>query len=113
MGQEGVNKDKLILAMPFYTRLWREQNGNVKINVVNMKDIMIPYNLEKKWDDNAKQYYIEYQKDGATYKMWIQDASSISARIDLVNKYGLKGAGFWEKDRETPDVWQVVKEKLN
>ena len=113
LGQEGVNKDKLILAMPFYTRLWREQNGKVKSNVVNMKDIMIPYNLEKKWDDNAKQYYIEYQKDGATYKMWIQDASSISSRIDLVNKYGLKGAGFWEKDRETPDVWQVVKEKLN
>ena len=112
LGQEGVSKDKLIVAMPFYTRLWRETNGKVKSTVVNMKDIMIPYNLEKTWDDTAKQYYIEYQKDGSTYKMWIEDATSISARIDLINKYGLKGAGFWEKDRETADIWAIVKEKL-
>lgn len=112
LGQEGVSKDKLIVAIPFYTRLWRETNGTVKSSVVNMKDIMIPYNLEKTWDDTAKQYYIEYQKDGSTYKMWIEDSASISARLDLINKYDLKGAGFWEKDRETADVWPIVKEKL-
>jgi hypothetical protein len=31
----------------------------------------------------------------------------------LVNKYHLGGAGFWEKDRETNDVWEIIDQKLN
>jgi len=114
LGQEGIPKEKIILSMPFYTRLWREDgSGIVTSKVVNMKDIKIPNGVEAKWDDRLKQNYIEYS-DGAQgkYKMWIEDVKSISAKLDLVNHYELAGAGFWEKDRETEDVWEVIKEKL-
>lgn len=113
LGQEGVSKDKIILAMPFYTRLWSEQDGKV-INgkVVNMKDVTIPEDAEKKWDNNLKQNYIEYKRDNVTYKMWIEDENSISYKLDLVNKYNLAGAGFWEKDREKEIIWDIVAQKL-
>lgn len=77
-----------------------------------MKNIKIPENVTPRWDENAKQNYIEYQNDGATYKMWIEDEKSIAAKLDIVNKYNLSGAGFWEKDRETPGVWAIAKDKL-
>ncbi len=112
LGQEGVPANKLIVSVPFYTRLWKEQNGIVTNKVVNMNKITIPSGVEKTWDDATKQYYIEYTSDGATYKMWIEDTESISAKLDLINKYKLTGAGFWEKDRETSDVWEIVKDKL-
>ena len=112
LGQEGVPANKLIVSVPFYTRLWKEQNGIVTNKVVNMNKITIPSGVEKNWDDATKQYYIEYTSDGATYKMWIEDTESISAKLDLINKYKLTGAGFWEKDRETSDVWEIVKDKL-
>ena len=51
-------------------------------------------------EEDLKQYYIEYNQGDTTYKMWIEDQESISAKLDLVNKYNLAGAGFWEKDRE-------------
>lgn len=100
--------------MPFYTRLWREDgSGIVTSKVVNMKDVKIPNGVQAKWDDRLKQNYIEYSDGGAgKYKMWIEDAQSIAAKLDLVNQYELAGAGFWEKDRETEDVWEVIKEKL-
>ncbi len=113
LGQEGIAKEKIILAMPFYTRLWTEQNGTVSSKVVNMKDVNIPDGVTKVWDDNLKQNYIEYSSGDTKYKMWIEDEDSISAKLDLVNKYDLAGAGFWEKDRENEDVWDIVAEKLN
>lgn len=114
LGQEGVNPDKLVLAVPFYTRLWKEANGKVSSETVDLKDVdkVIPTNVEKKWNDNLKQYYIEYTQNGAVYKMWIEDLKSISAKLDLINKYKLAGAAYWEKDRESPEVWDIVKEKL-
>ena len=114
LGQEGVNPDKLVLAVPFYTRLWKEANGKVSSETVDLKDVdkVIPANVEKKWNDNLKQYYIEYTQNGAVYKMWIEDLKSISAKLDLINKYKLAGAAYWEKDRESPEVCDIVKEKL-
>lgn len=112
LGQEGVSKDKIILAMPFYTRLWIEENGKLSNRVVNMKDVKIPSNATKVWDDNLKQNYIEYKVGDAVYKMWIEDEESISCKLDLVNKYELAGAGFWEKDRENEDIWDIVEQKL-
>ena len=114
LGQEGVNPDKLVLAVPFYTRLWKEENGKVSSETVDLKDVdkVIPANVEKRWNDNLKQYYIEYTQNGAVYKMWIEDLKSISAKLDLINKYKLAGAAYWEKDRESTEVWDIVKEKL-
>jgi spore germination protein YaaH len=113
LGQEGVDKDKLVLAVPFYTRLWVEGDSNSPYSVdMNKIDSVIPANVEKKWDDNLKQYYVEYTEDGKVHKMWIEDTTSISAKLDLINKYNLAGAAYWEKDRESQEVWDIVIEKL-
>ena len=77
-----------------------------------MRSVQIPEGVEAVWDENTKQNYIEYEKDGTTYKMWIEDEESIKAKLDLINEYNLAGAGFWSKDRETNTIWSVVAEKL-
>lgn len=112
LGQEGVPNNKLILAIPFYTRLWKETNGTLTSSVVNMRSVTVPEGVEKVWNESTKQYYMEYQKDGATYKMWIEDEESIKAKLDLVNKNKLAGAAFWSKDRETNTIWSVISENL-
>ena len=111
--REIVSPNKIMLANAFYTRLWREDEEGLSCEVVNMKDIEIPSEVERTWDDKAKQYYIEYEKNGAKYKMWIEDQESISKKMDLINQYNLAGGGFWEKDRENNEVWSIIKNKLN
>lgn len=113
LGQEGVESNKLILGIPFYTRLWKEDDGTLTSSVVNMRSVTIPEGVGKTWDEETKQFYIEYEKNGATYKMWIEDEESIKAKLDLVNQYDLAGAGFWSKDRELNTVWSIINEKLN
>ena len=112
LGQEGVSANKLILAMPFYTRLWQESNGTLTSSGVNMRSVTIPDGVEKTWDEKTKQYYIEYERNGTTYKMWIEDEESLKAKMDLINQYELAGGAFWSKDRESNTVWAIIAEEL-
>ena len=114
LGQEGVPANKVILAMPFYTKLWKEKDGKlVSTETVNMNSVNIPEGVEKKWDDKKKQNYVEYEKDGYTYKMWIEDEESLSYKLDIAVKYELAGVAFWESGREDASIWEKVKQKIS
>ena len=109
-----VDTEKIILGMPFYTRQWTiAQDGTIKSrSVVSMMNIKIPNNVEKQWDDDLKQYYIEYKSGKDTIKMWIEDGTSIKEKVSLVTKYNLGGTGCWRKDMETSNVWSIIREEL-
>ena len=117
LGQEDVDPEKIILGIPLYMRLWEEEeDGTAKPEVVNMKDMfdVLPENQVATWDEELKQYYVEYEEDGKTYKMWFENEKSVGEKINLANQYNLAGIAFWEKDRETNDeFWTFVKEQLN
>ena len=108
--QEAVAKEKIILGIPLYTRLWKEDGGKITSKVVNIKDVesTLPRDIQKKWDEELKQNYVEYTDGSATYKMWIEDEKSITEKIGLAKKYDLAGIAFWEKDREYDGFWQFV-----
>lgn len=111
--QENIPAEKVILGIPFYTRLWKEDSsGNISSVTVNMKavDVVLPASAERVWDDTLKQNYTEYQQEGYTYKMWIEDERSIKEKLSLMQKYNLGGVAFWEKDREIDSIWNSVAE---
>lgn len=112
--REEIDSNKIILGIPFYTRLWAESDGKATSQIVNMKSInkVIPNGVEKIWDEDLKQYYVQYTQNGKTYKMWIEDETSIRHKVFLTKKYNLAGVAAWEKDRETENIWNVIKEEL-
>ena len=113
---EEIDSDKLILGIPFYTRIWTvDANGDVVRNpTVNMEDIedVIPDGVQKTWDDELKQYYVEYQDGEYTRKMWIEDVESLKAKVSLVNENNLAGVASWQYGMETEDVWPMLEEEL-
>lgn len=114
---EEIKNDKIILAIPLYTRLWTEDSsGNVvKQTTVSLKNIdkVVPSNVQKQWDDNLKQYYVEYQDGSYTKKMWIEDEKSLKEKIDLIKNNNLAGVASWEKGMETDNFWTFLKESLD
>ena len=114
---EEIESDKIILAIPLYTRLWTEDSSGkvVKQTTVSLKNIdkVIPSDAEKQWDDNLKQYYVEYQDGSYTRKMWIEDEKSLKEKIDLIKNNNLAGVASWEKGMETDNFWTFLKESLD
>ena len=115
LGQEEVSAEKIILGMPFYTRAWNETSSGVKSTVISMKyvDSAVPEEATRQWNNDLKQYYVEYQKNGTNYKMWIEDENSIEAKFVLMHNYNLAGAAYWQKDMEKEGIWELVEKEIN
>ena len=114
---EEIKSDKIILAIPLYTRLWTEDGSGkvVKQTTVSLKNMynVIPDGVEKQWDDNLKQYYVEYQDGQYTKKIWIEDEKSLTEKISLIKNNNLAGVASWEKGMETDNFWTFLKESLD
>ena len=114
--QEEIDSKKVILAVPFYTRVWyTNENGQKKSVAVDMKRLVeiIPSGSKKTWDDSLKQYVTEYTKNGRKYKVWIEDEKSLDAKLSLISEYNLAGAAYWKKDSEPNSIWNMISNKLN
>lgn len=116
LNTEEIESEKIILAIPLYTRLWTEDgDGNyIRQTTVSMKNIdnVIPNNAEKQWDDKLKQYYVEYKEGAHTKKMWIEDEESLKEKISLIRNYNLGGVASWEKGMEPDNFWEFLKEEI-
>lgn len=114
--QEEIDSKKVILAVPFYTRVWyTNENGQKRSVAVDMKrlDQIIPSGSKKTWNDSLKQYVTEYTKNGRKYKVWIEDEKSLDAKLSLISEYNLAGAAYWKKDSEPNSIWNMISNKLN
>jgi spore germination protein YaaH len=111
-----VPKEKLLLGMPFYTRVWQEQYDSNNKLVVTSKAVSMEYAEQlitenraiKTWDAVSGQYFATYNKDGATYKIWLENENSIKLRVELANKYNLAGVASWKMGLEKPVIWDVI-----
>ena len=116
LGQEAVDKEKLILAIPFYTRLWTENSEGkvVKSSIVNMKDVdnVIKGKGTTTWNETTRQDYLEFKQGNNTCKIWIENLNSIKEKLKLVIEKDLAGVAFWAKDRESSNVWQLIEETI-
>lgn len=113
---EQVPASKLVLGVPFYTRLWGERPGyRTTVTVYSMhgvSDLIAEKALTPVWDADTGQYFVSYTEDGVTYKLWIEDQTSMAMRVRLVAKYGLAGIAAWRRGLETPDIWNVIEHEL-
>lgn len=114
---EEIKSDKIVLGIPLYTRIWTENKDGtlVKSSTVNMKDIdsVLPSDVEKKWDDQLKQYYVEFEKDSTIKKMWIEDIKSLKEKVSLITDNKLGGVASWQKGMESDEVWSMLNEELS
>ena len=114
---EEIEPEKIILAVPLYTRVWTvDTNGEVVSNpTIAMKDIdsRLPEGIEKQWDDELKQNYVEYSVGNDTRKIWIEDIESLKAKVSLITENNLAGVASWQKGMETEEFWEMLKEELH
>lgn len=112
-----IDSSKIILGIPFYTRLWMVKAGdsNISTKIYTMKDCQnfIKNNdITTVWDEDAGQNYAEYTSGNITYKLWLEDADSVKRRTEIVNKYNLAGITGWRKGFETSDIFEVIENNL-
>lgn len=111
-----VPNDKIIIAIPFYTRLWKETpEGEISSEAMAMtpaQRLITDYSLDAIWDDAAGCYYVEYNKDNATYKMWLEEDKSIEEKMKLIYNADVAGVAAWKLGLEKSSVWNIIERYL-
>lgn len=115
-----VPADKVIMGIPFYTRLWKEyvETGENKLTSEARGMSAIESLLEKndvipEWDEKTSQHYAEFEKDGATYKVWLENEESIEARMKSIYEANLAGVASWRLGFEKASIWNVIQKYVN
>ncbi len=110
-----VPSEKLVLGLPFYTRIYEGKPGSVKSRVLQMKDqsLMIArYHLKPVWHSSEKQFVAEWKHNGRPQKVWLEERKSLAAKVELVSKYGLGGLAFWRYGFEMPSIYSDIETVL-
>ncbi len=112
-----VPKEQVIMAVPFYTRLWTEtkENGTTKLTsealaMVTAATELSRNNVTPVWDEVTRQYYAEYEKGDAVCKIWLEDTQSLQEKIAYIRKADLAGIAAWRLGFESADVWPLFSE---
>ncbi len=118
-----VPKEKLIMGIPFYTRVWRTEYAEDEVKkslrnygMVTAVDFFIANNAVIRWDDETGYYYSEFTTvengNNVYYQAWLETTETIEEKLEIYKKYDLEGVAMWKRGLEDSDVWEIINEKV-
>lgn len=113
---EQVPSDKVINAVPFYTRIWETNGGKLSSQAVGMdvaEEFINAHNIQVEWDEETCQNYGEYTDGASLYQVWLEDESSIEVKLNIMEKYNIGGVASWRLGYEKPEIWDIIEVYLN
>lgn len=113
---QDVPSSKIVLGLPFFGRYW-SQDGSLKgkgISLIRVNELIKKYNGAVTFDNHSKSpkaviNITGYERDIPTgkYTIWFENEESILNKLNLIEKYNLKGAGNWSLHQATQNIWNV------
>jgi spore germination protein YaaH len=111
--KELVPADKIINAIPFYTRVWESGQDGLKAQTLSMaseNEWIARIGVTPVWSDEYCQNYVEYQSNGSTFQCWLEDTESIRVKLNVMKTQGIKGVASWKLGLEDAAVWDEIAE---
>ena len=108
---EEVSAEKVINAIPFYTRVWKTSNGEVTSEALGMEkaeEFIAKYDVPTVWDEETCQNYGEIEMGSTLYQVWLEDAQSIETKLTVMKSYDLGGVAAWKLGLEDKSIWDVI-----
>ncbi|HIQ80968.1 MAG TPA: LysM peptidoglycan-binding domain-containing protein [Candidatus Scatavimonas merdigallinarum] len=123
--------DKIVVGIPFYGRVWSLDNDRIVGKGVSSKtilDILDNCQATVTYDEASQSVKAEFKITQASarytvggdfvlqpgdYVVWFENEQSYEAKLDLVEKYDLKGVGSWSLGQEDPSIWEHYDSWLN
>lgn len=121
--EEGIAKtvdqvpaNKVINAIPFYTRIWETKDGQLSSQAVGMdaaEEYVAFHNMPVEWNEETCQNYAENTEGGSLLQVWLEDERSIEVKLNIMEKYQIGGVASWRLGFEKPEIWDVIEAYLN
>lgn len=116
--QEGVPAEKIVSAVPFYTRLWKTtEGGEVSSEAIGMNEAdetLKANGVETNWSEETSQDYAQYYDgEGNFCQIWLENENSLTEKAKLVAQYKLAGIASWKLGFERNSIWEILSANIN
>ena len=103
-----VPAEKLIAALPFYTRIWTD-NDSRAVSISAAAEWIQENDVVLVWNDDCGQYYGEAEtKEGKCY-LWNEDAESLLLKLKIIKENDLAGTACWRLGLDNPEIWNLFR----
>lgn len=109
-----VPKEKLINAVPTYTRVWTKENGKLSSSALGINGAtkwVKENNVNLTWDDEVGQYVGHTTIGNATKYIWMEDERSMTLKMEAVKEADLAGVAVWKLGLEPKEIWNIISYK--
>lgn len=108
-----IPREKIYLGIPNYGYDWPLPfvQGETRARSISNQEavaIAVANGAEIQFDERAQSPWFRYTREGVEHQVWFEDARSMSAKLRLIQEYGLWGAGYWNLMRPYPQGWTVL-----
>ncbi|HAN20137.1 MAG: glycoside hydrolase [Clostridiales bacterium GWF2_36_10] len=83
------------------------------ISLIQANELAVRTGATIMYDEQAQAPFFRYFENGVEHIVWYEDARSISARLQLMKTYNLRGALYWNLNRPNPQNLVVINALLN
>ncbi|NLW57112.1 MAG: SH3 domain-containing protein [Firmicutes bacterium] len=97
---------KLIMGIAAYGYDWNQNSGRA-LNYAAIQSLINQYKIAPKWHEEYKTPYFSYTKSGVKHEVWYENRQSTAAKLELIDKYNLRGVAIWRLGYEDPGIWNV------
>ena len=128
-----VPPEQTILGMPFYSRVWElTPKDGAGEDVESAAEDYLPYTFtcteegmqtvenrytangaQAVWSEEDGQYIAEYESEGKTYKIWVENEISLEEKLKVMKQNNLAGAAYWKLGLERPSAWDTIIKYVN
>jgi spore germination protein YaaH len=113
---EGVSPEKISMGIPSYSDYWytdyTEEKGGFatgrQVPYTEVQYLLGKFNAQPSWNAKAGCSYAVWDNDGVFEYLYIEDARSVRPKLELLEKYKLRGISVWALGREDPASWEVL-----
>lgn len=109
-----VDKEKLIAAFPFYSRIWTTNNTTGKVTSVALGSIACEnqartQGLKFIFDDATSQNYgSKFTLDGDLVECWLEDEASLFYKMGEARKSDIGGTAAWKLTQERENFFKII-----
>lgn len=108
-----IDSTKINMGIPNYGYDWPLpfERGVTKAKTLgNIEAVQLA--IEKgaviQFDEVAMSPHFNYIEDGVAHEVWFEDPRSISAKLELIYEYNLRGASYWQVMQLFRSNWLLV-----
>ena len=106
-----VPTDKLLLGIALYGREWTDDGNNFQARTMpypETRALLSRLSLTPQWDEKRRSPWFRYQASGTVRSVWYENVKSIQEKVNLVERYHLRGFAAWRLGMEDPRIWPML-----